>query len=228
MRSVFAWTGGALFVVSLSFFVFSYYFTYGQVTYDHAVAAAGPGAVAWNVALFTVFALHHSVFARASIRSRVSRVVTPANERAFYVWVASLLFLAVCALWQPVAGVLWHVDGVGRTPFWIAQAFGAWLTLKSAATIGVLVLAGVREAPDSGFKAVGPYGWVRHPIYSGWFLLVFAMPAMTMTRLVFAVTSCVYLLVAIPFEEATLRATSGAAYDAYRRQVKWRLVPGIF
>ena len=223
MPSVFAWTGAALFVVSLTYFVFSYYFTYGR-----AAAAATPGAVAWNVALFTIFALHHSVFARAPIRGRVSRLVTPANERAFYVWVASLLFIAVCALWHPVAGTLWEVAGAWRAPFWAAQALGGWLTLRSAATIGVLVLAGVREAPDTGFKAAGPYGWVRHPIYTGWFLLVFAMPAMTMTRLVFAVVSCAYLLVAIPFEERSLLTSSNGAYAAYAREVRWKLVPGIY
>jgi methanethiol S-methyltransferase len=223
MRSVFAWTGAALFVGSLTYFVFSYYFTYGRAT-----AVATPGAAAWDVGLFTIFALHHSVFARPPIRRRVSRLVTPANERAFYVWAASLLFIAVCALWRPVAGVLWDVEGAWRTPFWVAQGLGAWLTLASAATIGVLVLAGVREAPHTGFTVAGPYGWVRHPIYSGWFLLVFALPTMTMTRLVFAAISCAYLIVAIPFEERSLLASSHGAYAAYARQVRWKIIPGIY
>ena len=69
---------------------------------------------------------------------------------------------------------------------------------------------------------------MRHPIYSGWFLIVFAVPVMTMTRLVFAITSVVYLLVAIPFEERSLRRSSGGAYDQYMRQVRWKLVPRLF
>ena len=78
------------------------------------------------------------------------------------------------------------------------------------------------------FKTDGPYGWVRHPIYLGWILLVFAVGTMTMTRLVFAVISSAYIVIAIPFEERTLRAHSGGAYDDYIRRVPWRLVPRIY
>ena len=66
----------------------------------------------------------------------------------------------------------------------------------------------------------GPYGLVRHPIYLGWFLIVFAVGTMTMTRFVFAVVSCVYILVAIPFEERSIRASSGEAYDGYMKKVR--------
>jgi protein-S-isoprenylcysteine O-methyltransferase Ste14 len=69
---------------------------------------------------------------------------------------------------------------------------------------------------------------VRHPIYSGWLLLVFAVPTMTMTRAVFAVVSSVYLLLAIPFEERSLRTASDGAYRRYMQQVRWKLIPGIY
>jgi protein-S-isoprenylcysteine O-methyltransferase Ste14 len=69
---------------------------------------------------------------------------------------------------------------------------------------------------------------VRHPIYAGWFLFVFAMPVMTMTQLVFAVTSSVYLLIAIPFEERSLRRSSAGAYEQYMKQVRWKLLPHVF
>jgi protein-S-isoprenylcysteine O-methyltransferase Ste14 len=78
------------------------------------------------------------------------------------------------------------------------------------------------------FKAAGPYGWVRHPIYSGWFLMVFAVAVMTQTQFVFAATSSVYLLIAIPFEERSLRRSSSGAYDRYMREVPWKLVPRVF
>ena len=43
---------------------------------------------------------------------------------------------------------------------------------------------------------------------------------MTMTRLVFAVVSCVYLLIAIPFEERSMRQRRGQARTSdYMRQV---------
>ena len=58
-----AWLGGGAFVASLGWFAWCY---------ARALLIGGPGAanrnaherVAWNLGLFTVFALHHSVMAR--------------------------------------------------------------------------------------------------------------------------------------------------------------------
>jgi protein-S-isoprenylcysteine O-methyltransferase Ste14 len=221
---VFAWTGAALFVTSLTYFVFAY-----EVTFARPAEVARPGALAWNLALFSIFALHHSVFARERVRAAVVRAVSPALERSVYVWIASLLFVAVCAWWAPMPGVLWTVDGPLRIALWVLQAFGGYLALRSAAVIDVWELSGIKPArPTSDFKARGPYAWVRHPIYSGWLLLVFAVPTMTMTRAVFAVVSSVYLLLAIPFEERSLRTASDGAYRRYMQQVRWKLIPGIY
>ena len=51
---------------------------------------------------------------------------------------------------------------------------------------------------------------------------------MTMTRFVLAATSSVYLLIAIPLEERSLRRSSGGAYDRYMREVRWKLLPHVF
>jgi protein-S-isoprenylcysteine O-methyltransferase Ste14 len=221
---VFAWAGAALFVLSLTFFVFSY-----AVTFAQPARGPVPGAVAWDVALFSIFALHHSLFAREPVRAAIARRAGAHRERSVYVWAASLLFIATCALWRPVPGVAWEIGGPARWALWLLQAFGAWLTIRSALVIDVWQLSGVgRARAGGGFKAQGPYGWVRHPIYSGWLLLVFATTPMTMTRLLFAVVSSAYLLLAIPFEERSLRAGSHGAYDSYARQVRWKLIPGVY
>ena len=98
--------------------------------------------------------------------------------------------------------------------------------------IDALELAGIRQLEASShpteFMASGPYAWVRHPIYVAWFLMVFATPMMTATRLVFAIVSSAYLLIAIPFEERSLRTSTHGAYQRYARQVRWKLVPGLF
>ena len=82
--------------------------------------------------------------------------------------------------------------------------------------------------PALEFKAAGPYGWVRHPIYTGWFLMVFAVPLVTMTSFVFAATSSIYLLIAIPLEERSLRRSSSGACFRYMQEVRWKLVPHLF
>jgi len=226
----FAWLGAGLFVVSLAYFLYSYAVTFGRVA-----ASAGSGAIApvtVNLALFTVFAVHHSVMARTAAKQWLAAHVPPALERSLYVWVGSLLFLWTCAAWQPVPGVLWDAPAALRLPLHGLQLVGVWLTLRSAAVIDVWDLAGIRQAEGRGrlpaFKVVGPYHVVRHPIYLGWALITFAAPLMTGTRLAFAVISTLYLVVAIPFEERSLVETFGEEYRAYQRRVRWRIVPGIY
>lgn len=242
---MFAWTGAALFLASLGHFLFSYGIRFGEPV----AGPFDPAAAAVDIALFSAFALHHSLFARTPIRQRVQTALGGLSERSFYVWVASLLLIVVCALWQPVAGVVWQVPAAVAWLPPLVQLAGVWLTLRSAAAIDIWSLAGVRAAPDASgtpssagrgqgapdangdtqeFKTDGPYGWVRHPIYLGWFLLVFSVGTMTMTRFVFAVTSAVYILIAMPFEEGTLRRTAPEAYGAYMRIVRWRLVPYLY
>jgi len=223
----FAWGGALLFAVSLSYFLFTYAFTFRETEQTSPALAIGV-----DLALFTVFALHHSVFARERVRAWVARTVPVTLERSFYVWVASLLLMGVCALWQPVAGVAWTIAGPAGWLFYLLMATGVWLSVRSAGVIDIWELAGVRQVglskTDGPFKTDGPYGLVRHPIYLGWFLMVFGVPTMTGTRLAFALVSCGYLLIAIPLEERTLRRTTGGNYDDYMRLVRWRIFPGIY
>ena len=51
---------------------------------------------------------------------------------------------------------------------------------------------------------------------------------MTNSRLLFAAISTAYLVVAIPWEEASLVEAFGEKYRAYQRQVRSRLLPGIW
>jgi protein-S-isoprenylcysteine O-methyltransferase Ste14 len=232
-----AWGGALLFALSLGYFLFTYAFTFRETQQS----APFLPAVLWNVTLFTVFALHHSLFARERVRAAVARTVPPALERSLYVWIASLLFIGVCALWQPLDGVVWSTPSPFGWLLYALLATGVWLSVHSARVIDVWELAGVRQAltPNAHperqskggswtFKTDGPYGIVRHPIYLGWFLMVFGVPAMTMTRFVFALVSCGYLVIAIPFEERTLRRLSAGKYDEYMNRVRWRLIPGIY
>lgn len=221
---VFAWSGALLFAAAIGYFLITYALTFGESQQGRPSVRA----IAWNVALFTVFALHHSLFARLRVREVIARHVPPDLERSCYVWVASLLFAGVCALWRPVAGTAWIVPRPFGVLAYLVMAVGVSLTLLSARVIDVFELAGVRRSTAAEFKVSGPYGLVRHPIYLGWFLMVFGVPVMTGTRLVFALASCAYLLIAIPFEERSLRRTTGGKYDEYIRRVPWKLVPGLY
>jgi hypothetical protein len=241
-----AWAGAALFLASLIYFAYFYLVWLGQP--EAAIPRVDPAiAVLIDVLLFTVFALHHSLFARSGAKAWIARRVPRGLERALYVWVASLLFMSVCWLWQPVPGVAWQTSGPARWLLLGVQAAGVLLTIRSASRIDIWDLAGVRQAraavsspsppQEPALSRVsgepileigGPYRWVRHPIYFGWVLIVFAAPMMTANRLLFASISTLYLVIAIPFEERLLREEFGPAYAAYQRGVRWRLLPGVW
>ena len=228
--SAFAWLGAALFAAALGWFVYSYF-----VRFPALVAPGGRALpIVLDLALFTLFALHHSVFARDAVRRRVERAF-PGRERSVYVWVASVVFIMICSAWQPVAGTVWAVQGEAATALYAARIAGILLTLRTAAIIDVWELAGTRPGRhqpgvtgDPEFVTDGPYGWVRHPIYSGWFLVVFSVPVMTATQLVFAVVSSAYLLIGIVFEERSLLRAAPRAYADYQKQVKWKVIPGVY
>ncbi len=228
MKTLFAWIGALLFLVSL--------LSFGLVYGGRLGVPAPPSPAVWrdvldNVVLFTIFALHHSIMARTGAKAWLTRVVPPDLERSVYVWIASLLFLIVCWLWQPLPGLVWVATGV---PFWILVAIqiaGVFLILHAARIVGVWELAGVRQPDHSkpiDFRATGPFGIVRHPIYLGWVLMVFATPVMTTSRLLFAATSTAYLIAAIPLEEQSLVEAFGEKYRAYQRQMRWRLLPFVW
>jgi protein-S-isoprenylcysteine O-methyltransferase Ste14 len=249
-----AWCGAALFLASLTYFAYFYLVRLGQV--EHVPAVDVPRAVAVNIALFSAFALHHSFFARTGAKAWLVRHVPAGLERAGYVWLASLLFLATCLLWQPLPGIAWQAAGPMRWLLHGLQVGGLVLTLQSASRIDIWELAGVRQAraalatgasaPVAAYSAAappaaaapalaaaaleigGPYRWLRHPIYLGWVLLVFGAPTMTNGRLLFSAISTLYLVIAIPFEERSLLTEFGPAYGAYQKQVRWRLIPGVW
>jgi protein-S-isoprenylcysteine O-methyltransferase Ste14 len=228
-----AWGGALTFVLSLAFFMYSYLARFGVMREPGPVA---PSALI-DVVLFSVFALHHSLFARTSLKSRVRLVVSPPLERSFYTWISSLLFIAVCGWWQPIPGVLYRLPTLW---WWIGiavQAAGIALIALSSRAIDVLDLAGVRavlrfRSGESDVHAPlethGVYSVVRHPLYFGWTLFVCGAPLMTATRALLAVVSCAYLALAVPWEERSLIATFGPAYEHYRARVRWRMLPGIY
>jgi methanethiol S-methyltransferase len=223
-----AWLGGAIFAGSLGICAWWYFVTLGR-----AQPAAEPAAInlIGDALLVAVFAAHHSLFARESIKRRLSFI--PADlRRSVYVWVASVLLILVIVLWQPVGGDLYEASGRRAVLHIAVQALGLWLIARAVAGLDPFDLAGIRDAThQAGRESLqidGPYRVVRHPLYLGWVLLFFGIPHMTGDRLAFAALTSLYLVVAIPFEERSLVRCFGDQYRRYRARVRWRLIPFVY
>lgn len=230
--AAFAWAGAAAFALSLAYFAYAYLVRFGEPV--PRATWVRPAAI--DALLFSVFALHHSVFARTRLKSWVRDHTSPWLERSIYTWISSVLFVAVCWLWLPVPGELYRLTGWWRWIGLAAQLAGIVLTILGARALDVLELAGVRpllgtaqgHARATPLVTSGAFGLVRHPLYFGWALFVFGAPSMTATRATFAIVSTVYLAIAIPWEERSLIATFGQDYERYRKNVRWRMVPWIY
>jgi protein-S-isoprenylcysteine O-methyltransferase Ste14 len=225
VRRSFVWIGGALFAGSIAYFVVWYALLLGT---RHAFE---PAALAIDLGMFSLFALHHTLFARDSVKRIVEHLVPDHLLRSVYVWVASLLFLGVMSAWQRVGGLAYATTGWLRYPLIVLQLGAVWLIARSVGAIDALELAGIRQASKTDIPSLqtsGPYYLVRHPLYLGWIVALFATPVMTGDRLAFAVISSTYLLIAIPWEERSLDRAFGRAYADYKRTVRWRVVPYVY
>jgi methanethiol S-methyltransferase len=231
---VFVWLGGGLFVTSLAVCVYFYLVVWGRPSIGlHDVSAitwSFPSvAFVTDALLLTLFAVHHSVFAREQVKLVLARVIPEHLLRSFYVWVASVLLILVCLFWVPVGGDLYHATGWRALPFVAVQLTGVWVIALAVRGIDPLELAGIRrEAARGPLQVRGPYTLVRHPLYFGWVLAVFGAAHMTGDRLAFAAITTLYLVIAIPWEERSLVRSFGEDYARYARAVRWRIVPFIY
>lgn len=193
-------------------------------------------AVVVDIGLIALFGLQHSIMARQSFKMGWMKVVPRPIERSVYCLATALALAAMYAFWFPIAGTVWSVDTPAlRLVLWGLFALG-WLILFVAThLINHWELFGLAQAwryfrgqapkaPE--FKTPLFYRYVRHPIYSGIFLAVWATPEMTYSHLLLAMGFSVYLLIGIRFEERDLVASFGEAYVEYRRRVGM-IVPGI-
>jgi protein-S-isoprenylcysteine O-methyltransferase Ste14 len=186
-------------------------------------------ALAFDTGLYGIFAMHHSLFARELVKSWLARVIPPQLVRSVYVWIASLLFAAMCLAWQRIGGDLYLVSGWPAVALAAVQALGLGFLIWSVRAIDPLELAGIRPQPPAGrLQTAGPYRLVRHPLYLGFVLFVAGPAHMTVDRLSFAIMTLAYLVIAIPWEERALGGTFGDAYLEYTRRVRWRLVPYVY
>jgi protein-S-isoprenylcysteine O-methyltransferase Ste14 len=220
---VFRWGGGAVFVGALAFCAYTFIFAWSRDAGFHGAAIAA------DALLFTAFAIHHSVFARASVKRGIAQIVPDRLIRSTYVWIASLLLIGVCGLWQTIGGQVYDASGWRAVLHAGIQVAGLTLIVSAVRKIDALELAGIREhAGDDPLQITGPYRLVRHPIYLGWLLVTFGPAHLTLDRLMFAGISAVYLVVAMPIEERALLRSFGETYARYQERVKWRVVPYIY
>ena len=196
---------------------------------DSGTAGSFGHALLVDVLLLGIFAVQHSVMARPAFKRWWAQFVPQAVERSTYVLLANLALILLYWQWQPMNGVVWHVENIaGRNVLWALFGIGWVMVLISTFLINHFDLFGLRqvylymkgqEYTNISFRTPFLYKLVRHPIMLGFIVAFWATPHMSAAHLLFSVATTAYILIALQLEERDLVSYHGAAYEKYRRRV---------
>ncbi|MFN7960997.1 MAG: isoprenylcysteine carboxylmethyltransferase family protein [Thermoanaerobaculia bacterium] len=201
-------------------------------------AAAGPAlpALALDFGWLMVFVLPHSWLASERMKRWLGERLPAWAETSGYGLVSALSLVLLMWQWRPVPEPIWRAEGSAR---WLLEGlfFAGWLLALAASwTLGHFRLFGLapvlahvrgRPAPPPALCRHGLYARLRHPMYLGFLLALWAAPTFSLGRALFASTLSLYIAVGIRLEEAKLAERFGGEYRAYRRAVpallpRWR------
>ena len=195
---------------------------------DAGVVGPLSTAIVVNVSLLLLFAVQHNVMARPWFKDWWTRFVPRPMERSMYVAAASLILLLLYWQWRPMPEAVWHVDSsVGRGILWAFYFLGWAIVFYSSFVIDHFELFGLkqvwmhltgREQMTAPFSERSLYRWVRHPLMLGFIVAFWSAPTMSQGRLLFAVVTTAWILVAIQIEERDLAHFLGEPYRRYRRR----------
>lgn len=192
-----------------------------------AVAPLGL-AIIVDLALLALFAAQHTIMARESFKHWWKAFVPRPIERSTYVLFASLALALIFWQWRPLPTVVWDVTNqIGRTALWVIYGLGWALVLMATFAVSHFDLFGLRQAwlylqgkayTFPPFRITGLYRLVRHPLMTGFLMVFWITPAMTVGHALFAIASTLYILMGIRLEEHDLERVLGDVYRAYRRK----------
>lgn len=134
-------------------------------------------------------------------------------------WVAAPIGSFAMLFARPAGGGLPHLACE------VLQLVGVLVALVS---LGVLGRSFGLVAANRGVKTGGPYGFVRHPAYTGYLIsyLGYVLENPSLPNAALLVLGTAFQLVRISEEEQVL--ARDAAYEGYRRRVRYRLIPLVY
>lgn len=184
----------------------------------------------WTFAGFAWLVWFLSWYLAAGWQARIAKRVPTASEIVYRIlsWSGACLLFGVAGRYMGGQIRLWRLPPAGGWPGVGAVLVGLAFTWWARVHIGRLWSSGVSRKADHHVVETGPYGLVRHPIYSGLMLSVLSTAALrgTVEAWLGAATLVLGFYVKARLEEHFLRAELGPAYTEYAGRVGM-LVPYV-
>ena len=119
-----------------------------------------------------------------------------------------------------------HIKILSLLIFLFGYAFSSYALMENRFFSGMVRIQTER---DHHVISTGPYRWVRHPGYAGAIINYIAVPFLldSLWTLIPAVISMIVIIIRTALEDQTLQ-NKLPGYREYTRQVKYRLIPGIW
>ena len=199
-----------------------------EVSIDRTPKVSFAIAFLTNIGLVCLFAVPHSIMARKS-KEFITKYIPKPIERSTYVLQAGILLSILVIYWEPMGGLVWDFTD-NQVLFYVAYVlfFLGWIILFiSTFLINHFDLFGLRQTyleltnkpyTELNFKVYSFYKYIRHPLYFGGILGIWATPKMTVTHLVFAILLTSYFIIGTLFEERDLIKEFGEKYKDYKKK----------
>jgi protein-S-isoprenylcysteine O-methyltransferase Ste14 len=218
---------------TLFFAVFNYAILFiGNILVTPSLDSVGHGnltqALLIDVGLLSAFALQHSIMARPAFKRLVTRIIPEQIERSTFVLTSSLLLGAIIYFWQPLGGVIWQIENpTAVAALYALFSIGWGILFLASFQINHFDLFGLRQVwlhfrgkpyTHLPFETPWLYRHVRHPLYVGMMIGLWAAPTMTVAHLVFALLCTAYIFVGARLEERDLEKAL-PEYRQYKKEV---------
>ena len=181
---------------------------------------AHPLAWLWGSSLG--FALTHSLLASRRCKHRADAAGLSAQHYRLAFTVSALVLTAA---WLGFVRTLpdaplYRLHGPALIPCYALQLLGAWIVWRAARAFDMRIFLGLAPFPPGGepFVERGIYRHLRHPMYTGVLLILFAMPAQSVNSLHLYAAVTLYFALGSRLEERRL-AADHPEYADYRRRV---------
>ena len=203
------------------------------VTIDAAREGSLLSSILIDIGLVALFGIQHTIMADPIFKRWITRFIPQCYERPLFVAVSTIALAFLMWQWRSIDMVVWNVENIWLAGIiWGLFLMGWGILFLATFLIDHWHLFGLKQAlgRDHGgltrFVTPSLYKLVRHPMMTGIFISIWAIPTMTAGHLIFALSMTVYLLVGIRFEEKKLVQELGSEYEQYQKNVP-QLLPSI-